>query len=97
VPPPTAPPCRPATTRSTAPRRRGSPIPLRPFRIHRLGNRAIIDAAADLFGEVGYGDTGMIDVIELAATTKGTCYYYFPTIEFDLFNQGVVQRVLKPR
>ncbi len=39
----------------------------------------------------------MIDVIELAATTKGTCYYYFPTIEFDLFNQGVVQRVLKPR
>lgn len=42
---------------------------------------SIIEAAVALFGEVGYGDTDMIDVIERAGTTKGTCYYYFPTKE----------------
>jgi AcrR family transcriptional regulator len=43
--------------------------------------QSIIDAAVELFGDVGYGDTDMIDVIEQAGTTKGTCYYYFPTKE----------------
>lgn len=43
--------------------------------------RSIIDAAVALFGDVGYGETDMIDVIERAGTTKGTCYYYFPTRE----------------
>lgn len=41
--------------------------------------QSIIAAAVELFGEIGYGDTDMIDVIERAGTTKGTCYYYFPT------------------
>lgn len=41
--------------------------------------QSIVLAGVDLFGDVGYGDTDMIDVIEHAGTTKGTCYYYFPT------------------
>ena len=41
--------------------------------------QSLINAAVQLFSEVGYGDTDMIDVIERANTTKGTCYYYFPT------------------
>jgi AcrR family transcriptional regulator len=41
--------------------------------------QSLIDAAVELFGDGGYGDTDMIDVIERAGTTKGTCYYHFPT------------------
>jgi AcrR family transcriptional regulator len=40
--------------------------------------RTIIDAAVELFGTVGYGDTDMTDVVERAKTSGGTCYYYFP-------------------
>lgn len=43
--------------------------------------QSIVMAGVDLFGDVGYGDTDMIDVIGHAGTTKGTCYYYFPTKE----------------
>lgn len=41
--------------------------------------QSLIVAAVELFGEIGYGDTDMIDVIERAKTTKGACYYYFPS------------------
>lgn len=41
--------------------------------------QSIVAAAVELFSEVGYGDTDMIDVIDRARTTKGTCYYYFPS------------------
>lgn len=41
--------------------------------------QSIVVAGVALFDDVGYGDTDMIDVIERAGTTKGTCYYYFPT------------------
>ncbi len=41
--------------------------------------QSIVVAGVELFGDIGYGDTDMIDVIERAGTTKGTCYYYFPT------------------
>ncbi len=41
--------------------------------------QGIIDAAVQLFGEFGYADTDMTDVVERARTTGGTCYYYFPT------------------
>lgn len=41
--------------------------------------RAIIDAAVELFGDSGYGDTDMTDVVKHANTSGGTCYYYFPT------------------
>ena len=39
--------------------------------------RAIIDAAVELFGDSGYGDTDMTEVVERANTTGGTCYYYY--------------------
>lgn len=41
--------------------------------------QSLIVAAVELFSEVGYGETDMIDVIERASATKGTCYYYFPS------------------
>lgn len=41
--------------------------------------QSIIDAAVELFGEFGYGDIDMTDVVARAETTGGTCYYYFPT------------------
>ena len=41
--------------------------------------QSIIRAAVELFGEVGYGDTDMTDVVARAKTSGGTCYYYFPT------------------
>ena len=41
--------------------------------------QSIVAAGVDLFGTVGYGDTDMIDVINRADTSKGTCYYHFPT------------------
>lgn len=44
-----------------------------------LTRQSIVIAGVELFGDVGYGDTDMIDVIERAGTTKGSCYYYFPT------------------
>ena len=41
--------------------------------------QSIIDAGVELFGDIGYGDTDMSDVVKRAGTTGGTCYYYFPT------------------
>jgi AcrR family transcriptional regulator len=37
----------------------------------------IIDAAVDLFEDVGYGDTSLGDVIARAGITKGAYYYHF--------------------
>lgn len=41
----------------------------------------ILAAAVRLFGEVGYGNTALSDVIEEAGVTKGAAYYHFPTKE----------------
>ena len=43
--------------------------------------QAIIEAAVDLFEEVGYGDTSLTDIINRAGVTKGAFYYHFPTKE----------------
>ena len=43
--------------------------------------QAIIEAAGDLFEEVGYGDTSLTDIINRAGGTKGAFYYHFPTKE----------------
>ena len=43
--------------------------------------QAIIEAAVDLFEEVGYGDTSLTDIINRAGGTKGAFYYHFPTKE----------------
>lgn len=37
----------------------------------------IIDAAVELFGTVGYGETGLADIISAADVTKGSFYYHF--------------------
>ena len=41
----------------------------------------IIDAAVDLFAEVGYQATGLGDIIERAELTKGAFYYHFDSKE----------------
>ena len=41
--------------------------------------QSIIDAGVALFGDTGYGDTDMTDVVQHAGVPGGTCYYYFPT------------------
>jgi len=40
-----------------------------------------IDAAVDLFNEVGYAATGMGDIVERAQLTKGALYYHFDSKE----------------
>ena len=39
--------------------------------------RRIIDAAVDLFAELGYGDTGLSEILQRAEVTKGAFYYHF--------------------
>ena len=41
----------------------------------------IIQAAVDIFDEVGYGDTGLVDILHRAGVSKGAFYYHFPTKE----------------
>jgi AcrR family transcriptional regulator len=41
----------------------------------------IINAAVDLFSEVGYQSTGLGDIIERAEMTKGALYYHFDSKE----------------
>jgi len=43
--------------------------------------RRILDAAVDIFGEVGYGDAVLSDVLERAEVTKGAFYHHFHTKE----------------
>ncbi|MCE5288872.1 MAG: TetR/AcrR family transcriptional regulator, partial [Nocardiaceae bacterium] len=41
----------------------------------------IIDAAVELFGTVGFGETGLADIISRADVTKGSFYYHFDSKE----------------
>ena len=43
--------------------------------------KRIIDAAVELFESVGYGDTGLSDVMARANVTKGAFYYHFTSKE----------------
>jgi AcrR family transcriptional regulator len=43
--------------------------------------RKIIDAAVELFSEIGYPATGLGDIIERADLTKGAFYYHFDAKE----------------
>ncbi|BBZ75213.1 TetR family transcriptional regulator [Mycolicibacterium anyangense] len=42
---------------------------------------AIIGAAVELVNGVGYGDTGIVDILAKAGVTKGAFYYHFSTRE----------------
>ena len=43
--------------------------------------RRIIDAAVELFDKLGYGDTGLAEILQRAEVTKGAFYYHFDTKE----------------
>lgn len=43
--------------------------------------RRIINSAVQLFNEIGYGATGLGDIIEHAEMTKGALYYHFDSKE----------------
>ena len=41
----------------------------------------ILDSAVDLFSELGYGETGLADVLQRAGVSKGAFYYHFSSKE----------------
>ncbi|MBU3705988.1 MAG: TetR/AcrR family transcriptional regulator [Mycobacterium sp.] len=41
----------------------------------------IIDSAVELFAELGYGETGLADVLQRAGVSKGAFYYHFESKE----------------
>jgi AcrR family transcriptional regulator len=43
--------------------------------------RRILDSAVDLFGVLGYGETGLADVLQRAGVSKGAFYYHFDSKE----------------
>lgn len=43
--------------------------------------RKILDSAVDLFSELGYGETGLADVLQRAGVSKGAFYYHFESKE----------------
>lgn len=43
--------------------------------------RRILDSAIDLFDELGYGETGLADVLHRAGVSKGAFYYHFDSKE----------------
>lgn len=43
--------------------------------------RKIIDAAVELFADIGYGDTALADIVKTADVTKGAFYYHFNSRE----------------
>jgi AcrR family transcriptional regulator len=43
--------------------------------------RRIIDSAVELFAELGYGETGLADVLQHAGVSKGAFYYHFDSKE----------------
>jgi AcrR family transcriptional regulator len=47
----------------------------------RATRETIIHAAVEIFEETGYGDTGLIDIINRAGVTKGAFYYHCSTKE----------------
>ena len=61
--------------------------------------RKIIETAVELFGEIGYGETGLADVLQRAGVSKGAFYYHFDSKEavataiIDEFNNRAVAAV----
>lgn len=43
--------------------------------------RKIIETAVELFGQFGYGETGLADVLQRAGVSKGAFYYHFDSKE----------------
>lgn len=59
--------------------------------------RRILDSATELFNELGYGETGLADVLQRAGVSKGAFYYHFDSKEalaraiIDTFDERVNQ------
>lgn len=47
----------------------------------QLTRQSIVDAAVELFGQVGYGETGLTDITKKAGVTTGAFYYHFTSRE----------------
>ncbi len=62
----------------------------------RERKQQIVDAAAELFAEHGYGATRIRDICERAGVAKGLFYWYFPT-KLDLFAELVRSMRLRLR
>lgn len=45
----------------------------------RVTRQKIVDAAIDLFDQVGYGNTGLNDIADRAGVPRSAFYYYFPS------------------
>ncbi len=43
--------------------------------------RRILESAVDLFNDLGYGETGLADVLQRAGVSKGAFYYHFDSKE----------------
>lgn len=43
--------------------------------------RKILESAVDLFSDLGYGETGLADVLQRAGVSKGAFYYHFDSKE----------------
>jgi AcrR family transcriptional regulator len=54
----------------------------------RVRKQQLLDAAAGLFAERGYGATRIADICRAAGVAKGLFYWYFPT-KGDLFGELV--------
>lgn len=52
--------------------------------------RRILDSAVDLFDELGYGETGLADVLHRAGVSKGAFYYHFDSKE-DLARTIIIE------
>ncbi|MBU3750300.1 MAG: TetR/AcrR family transcriptional regulator [Mycobacterium sp.] len=47
----------------------------------QITRQSIIDAAAEVFTELGYGTASLTEMIDRAGVTKGAFHYHFPTKE----------------
>lgn len=43
--------------------------------------RRILDSAVELFSDLGYGETGLADILQRAGVSKGAFYYHFDSKE----------------
>ena len=47
----------------------------------QITRQRIVDAAVDVFDEIGFGSVDLNDIVDRADVTKGAFYYHFATKE----------------
>src|SRR6266542_6742949 len=63
---------------TAAKRRRGTIIPLPATARGQRTRQRLIDAAEQVFGELGYHNAGIVEITQKANVALGTFYLYFP-------------------